>query len=56
MKVYLAVEKTEGADFAYNDVVNKAFSTEEKAKEYMEQTNKNHGWRKVKYIDELKVE
>ena len=56
MKVYLAVEKTEGADFAYNDVVNRAFSTEEKAKEYMEETNKDCRWRRVKYINELEVE
>ena len=53
MKVYLAVEE---ADTSYNSVVTRVFSTEEKAKEYMEQTNKDHGWRKVKYIDELEVE
>jgi len=53
MKVYLAVEKT---DISYHSVITKAFSTEEKAKEYMEQKNKDYGSRVVHRIDELEVE
>jgi hypothetical protein len=53
MKVYLAVEES---DTSYNDVVNRVFSTEEKAKEYMDQTNKDYGWRVVHRIDEVEVE
>ncbi len=53
MKVYLAVEE---ADTSYNSVVTRVFSTEEKAKEYMEQTNKDYGWQVVNRIDEVEVE
>ena len=53
MKVYLAVEE---ADTSYNNVVTRAFSTEEKAKEYMEEKNKDYGWRVVHRIDEVEVE
>ena len=53
MKVYLAVEED---DFSYNNVVNRVFSTEENSKEYMEETNKDCRWRRVKYINELEVE
>jgi hypothetical protein len=53
MKVYLAVEES---DTSYNDVVNKVFSTKEKANEYMEEKNKDYGWRVVHRIDEVEVE
>jgi hypothetical protein len=53
MRVYLAVEVSA---ITYNYVINKVFSTKEKANEYMEQTNKDYGWQVVNRIDELEVE
>jgi len=53
MKVYLAVELS---GITYDYVVNKVFSTKEKANEYMEQTNKDYGWQVVNRIDEVKID
>jgi hypothetical protein len=39
MKVYLAVEED---DTSYDSVVTRVFSAEEKAKEYMEEKNKDY--------------
>jgi len=55
MKVYLvyAYPAIEGAEY---ECVDRVFSDFEKANYYKEKVNKESGWKRATYIDEMEVE